>query len=463
MNKRIVSIDILRGVTIFLMVLSANIAWNSGLPAWMFHCQVPPPDFVFNPDVKGITWVDLVFPFFIFTMGASMPFSLGGKLRKGISVGRVSLDIVKRWIILAAFGLVLGNANAIFSYEEPLKVLTRFGIWIGLFLALWRIPQKGKVKPWMINLAGALVVVALLAVVKFGFGAKLAFSQNNIIIMILSLLALLGGFIWLLTKEKPWLRLLIFIVACVAKELAWHTDVLKWATLPAGITWLLNWRYAQYLVITLIGMSVGDILMRAKVRREAICIDPQKVSTLVSALLCLVIVPVMLWAFYSRHIQAGMIIAIAFAIAQIFLTRDCANSPKNLIARMGYLLLVLGLLFDPIDGGITKDHCNLSYLLSTGGLACLLISFLLWCEGALAIIGGKMGRGFALVGQNPMLAYTLSGLVLNPIFYMIGLGAVVDSASAGNPFMGLVRGFIITLAMMAVTCVFSKHKIYWRS
>lgn len=186
MNKRIVSIDILRGVTIFLMVLSANIAWNSGLPAWMFHCQVPPPDFVFNPDVKGITWVDLVFPFFIFTMGASMPFSLGGKLRKGISVGRISLDIVKRWIILAAFGLVLGNANAIFSYEEPLKVLTRFGIWIGLFLALWRIPQRGKVKPWMINLAGALVVVALLAVIKFGFGAKLAFSQNNIIIMILS-------------------------------------------------------------------------------------------------------------------------------------------------------------------------------------------------------------------------------------------------------------------------------------
>lgn len=32
---------------------------------WMFHAQTPPPTYAFNPDVPGITWVDLVFPFFL--------------------------------------------------------------------------------------------------------------------------------------------------------------------------------------------------------------------------------------------------------------------------------------------------------------------------------------------------------------------------------------------------------------
>ena len=65
MKDRIYSIDALRGITIIMMILCASIGYASDLPAWMFHCQVPPPDYVFKPEVRGITWVDLVFPFFI--------------------------------------------------------------------------------------------------------------------------------------------------------------------------------------------------------------------------------------------------------------------------------------------------------------------------------------------------------------------------------------------------------------
>ncbi|MCQ2159219.1 MAG: DUF5009 domain-containing protein, partial [Bacteroidales bacterium] len=112
MTKRIASIDVLRGLAIFLMVLSSTI-WHSGLPAWMYHAQVPPPDFVFNPGIKGISWVDLVFPFFLFSMGASLPFSLRSRLEKSKSGLSVILGIFKRWILLAAFGVVLGNAYTI--------------------------------------------------------------------------------------------------------------------------------------------------------------------------------------------------------------------------------------------------------------------------------------------------------------------------------------------------------------
>ena len=65
MNNRAYAVDILRGLAIVGMVLSGYIAWNPDLPAWLFHAQLPPPSFVFDASVAGITWVDLVSPFFL--------------------------------------------------------------------------------------------------------------------------------------------------------------------------------------------------------------------------------------------------------------------------------------------------------------------------------------------------------------------------------------------------------------
>lgn len=62
MNQRALALDALRGYAIITMVLSATII-SSILPGWMSHAQTPPPDHIFNPEIPGITWVDLVFPF----------------------------------------------------------------------------------------------------------------------------------------------------------------------------------------------------------------------------------------------------------------------------------------------------------------------------------------------------------------------------------------------------------------
>ena len=112
-EPRVNSIDALRAISIFGMVFSAAIGYSSNLPSWMFHCQVPPPSYVFNPDVRGITWVDLVFPFFLFSMGAAFPFSIGKKIRSGQGALSVSLGIIKRGIILMAFAVAVGNMNII--------------------------------------------------------------------------------------------------------------------------------------------------------------------------------------------------------------------------------------------------------------------------------------------------------------------------------------------------------------
>ncbi len=87
MKKRISSIDILRGIAIIGMIFCANIGFNSGLPAWMFHAQTPPPTYAFDPAAAGLTWVDLVFPFFLFSMGAAFPLAMRKKFENGAGIG----------------------------------------------------------------------------------------------------------------------------------------------------------------------------------------------------------------------------------------------------------------------------------------------------------------------------------------------------------------------------------------
>ena len=60
-TNRAHALDALRGFAILTMVLSGVIPYKV-LPSWMYHAQIPPPSHQFNPDLPGLTWVDLVFP-----------------------------------------------------------------------------------------------------------------------------------------------------------------------------------------------------------------------------------------------------------------------------------------------------------------------------------------------------------------------------------------------------------------
>lgn len=461
MNKRIASIDALRGITIIMMIFCAAFGWNSGLPAWMFHCQCPPPTYAFDPTVKGITWVDLVFPWFLFAMGAAIPFSLGSRLRKGASLGAVSLGLVRRWLTLAAFGLVLGNAGLITDYSAWGPSLLRFGIWCGLFLALWRVPSESKIPGRVVNLAGLVVIIALLVVEKFAFGVKLGLHNIDIIIMVLSLVALAGGFAWLLTREKPVWRLVLLVLVAVLKEVCWQAPgVLRPLAFPHWIDWLLNWRYLQYMVVVLLGTFAGDIIAKSAAEGQ-LCAFPTGAGGAIAAILCLLSVPAALVGFFNRSIWALLAVIAVFAVVCLVLTRR-DRSAWALIMRIGYACLLLGIVFDPIDGGITKDHCNLSYMLSAGGLACLMSSFLLWCESRAALRGRSLSKTLTMTGQNPMIAYTVTWFVILPLLNACGFGRFME-ATAGSPLLGLLQGVILTGLMVAATCLLTRARIFWRS
>ena len=151
MEKRAYAVDLLRGLAIVGMVLSGQILWHAELPAWLFHAQVPPPSFRFDPSVPGITWVDLVFPFFLFSMGAAFPLALRKRLeQRGESVALILTVVVRRWALLALFAVALANLRSgvtgtLPGWGSSLLQLAGWGCFCALFMRIR--PVFGPAEP----------------------------------------------------------------------------------------------------------------------------------------------------------------------------------------------------------------------------------------------------------------------------------------------------------------------------
>ncbi|MBN8923794.1 MAG: DUF5009 domain-containing protein [Rhodanobacter sp. 68-29] len=96
-TQRLVAIDLLRGLTVALMIL-AN---NNGGPAAFWFLQ--------HAAWNGFTPTDLVFPTFLFLVGVAIPYSTDGRLARGDGRGTLLRHIVSRSAILFLFGIVVNN------------------------------------------------------------------------------------------------------------------------------------------------------------------------------------------------------------------------------------------------------------------------------------------------------------------------------------------------------------------
>ena len=438
------------------MILCANIGYQSDLPAWMFHGQTPPPTYAFNPDVPGITWVDLVFPFFLFTMGAAFPLAMRKRLENGASRWSVTGSLFKRWLTLTIFAIVLGNAYMIGSCTQPAWIKGMFSIvlWGVMFLSLVRVKDEKKTK--FLNNIGMFLLVAMAVLATDWLGLKLSRWNSDIIIMILANVAFFGGLIWMFTKDNLRLRWLVLLFIIALKALSSYTpQVLAWVPSMDSIGWFFSWGFLQYLVIAVAGSIAGDMLQKHSRTESNTEIDRYHI---VAGIIALAAMLVQLWGLFTRQILADFIISAVLGAAFVVLTWR----RRNIVSRLGYFgfaFMLVGIIFDPIDGGITKDYCNLAYLLTTTGMTALTGTFVLVLE----LKWDIKGRGLSGCGQNPMLAYGVTNFVTGPILAMIGIGAWLDTISLGSPFWGIIRGLVYTLLMVAVTCFFTKKKLFWRS
>jgi hypothetical protein len=200
---------------------------------------------------------------------------------------------------------------------------------------------------------------------------------------------------------------------------------------------------------------VGDLILNHSRSGEPLKVDTKGV---VAGALAFIAALVQLWGLFTRNVLADFCISAVLAASFVALTWKQRNVYTN-IGWIGFALMLLGIALDPVDGGITKDYCNLSYLFTTCGMTALVTAVLLMLE----MRFGMKCRFVAGVGQNPMLAYTVTSFLIGPILSMLGILPALYALAAGSQFWGVMQGVIITFLMMAVTYAFTKMKLFWRS
>lgn len=255
------ALDALRGYAIITMVLSAMEAF-SVLPRWMYHAQVPPPDHVFDPTIYGITWVDIIFPFFLFSMGAAIPLSLGRQHAKGESIMRLTWKTVQRWVKLTFFAIFIIHAFPFMLGYEQEWMCYAMPIFFFILLCLMFMPNPFGLSPYKaraITWSAYLVAVGFMLLQPYAGGAPFRLTDSDCIMLILANVSLTGSIIYLLTIGHP-LRRLALLPFLVALFMAAHTAN-SWPALLIHTSWL-PWlylpAYQEYLLIIIPGTVAGE-------------------------------------------------------------------------------------------------------------------------------------------------------------------------------------------------------------
>lgn len=149
-RARSIVLDAFRGLTILLMLLVNNAALDSATPPQLTHA----------PWGAGVHLADLVFPWFLFATGASIPFAWASSRRRGLGYGAWVLKALKRSLVLFLLGVFLVSAVA-HTPLFALGVLQLIALAYGVGALLYPLPPTAR---WGL---ATLLLVGYWAAIRF--------------------------------------------------------------------------------------------------------------------------------------------------------------------------------------------------------------------------------------------------------------------------------------------------------
>jgi heparan-alpha-glucosaminide N-acetyltransferase len=390
-SSRIVSIDIFRGLTMAVMIFVNELAEVHGLPRWTYHMAA---------NVDAMTYVDMVYPFFLFIVGLSLPLSIRHRLKQNPSTLALWLHVIMRSFSLVVLGLILANAEK----GDPALMHMNSNLWAVLALIggvlLWNVYPGLDRRSMLVRglrLAGLILMVAMFAIFRRtthdGHVAWIDFGYPEILGLI-GLTYFGVSLLYIPTRRWLWAPLGWFAALVVFN----CASVARWIPLPGHFK-MYVWPFDNGAMASLI---MGGVVVSA----------------------------IFLGAHRWQSHREKTMLAVAFGVA----------------------CLIAGFLLTPL--GISKIRATPTWALYCVGAATLCFALLHWiCD-----VKKRSGWAFFVrpAGSNTLMTYLL------PDFYafllpLTGLLYVEEHFSFGWP--GVVKSVIFTAFILAVSAVLTRLKV----
>ncbi len=393
-SGRLASLDIYRGLVIVVMTLVNYLSPVEGVPAWSKH---------WPEALDGYTYVDVVFPAFLFIVGVAIPLALGRRLSRGDGAAGLAGKILARSAVLILLGVVTVNPHY-FHHAGPLSKPWWFLLVMVCALAIWNAAPAG-VSPFYLRVrralqvAGGVGLVILLALFR---------GRNNA-----------GQTIWLQTDYWGML------------------GMIGWAYLVASLCWLAF----RHNAAALMGAMGFMLCFYVGIRQGAF--DWAPLGWLGSS---------------PKHFRnAAFILGSNPATVMMgVLAGNCLLGPKNPASDRGRLRFLLlfgvglyaaGLLLRPLHGINKSDHTE-AYALVTGGISCVLFGLVYW---VVEIKHWRTWDGILTpLGQNALLAYILPGMVADA-FAIFGLSLYWSRAGVSGELSAVALTVLLLTLMWLLT------------
>ena len=223
-SNRILSIDIMRGLTLFLM-LFVNDLFVPGVPHWMVHTAA---------DYDGMGLADWVFPGFLFMVGLSIQYAIDSRIQKGQSKKQIFGHVVLRTLSLLLIGVLMLNSGRLNPELSGISEnLWSILMYVSVFLIWNNYPENEKLKKLFLGLKilGITGLVLLAVVFRAGEPGNISWFETGWwgILGLIGWGYLVAASVYLLIGQKLWptIAVWLFFILLNILSLLGLTDFLE--------------------------------------------------------------------------------------------------------------------------------------------------------------------------------------------------------------------------------------------